>query len=122
MSDYQIKQNVMNLFQVGATLDFLINIKPTSTLPKHLLKEQTCVLRIAPSDNALVTNLGISATLTFKGTPFWCCVRWSDVLRVEAVETTLDKFVASGKLASQPTQPRRLKSGKVLPSYLRVVK
>lgn len=122
MSD-EVKQNITNLFKAGATLDFLIDIKPSSTLPKHLLKERTCVLRIAPSDkDLLVTNLGISVTLYFKGSPFWCCVHWSDVLRVDRTETTLDKFAATGKRASQPQQLRRLKSGKVLPNYLRVVK
>lgn len=122
MSNDQVKQNITALFKAGATLDFLIDIKPPITLPKHLLQERTCVLRLSPGDkDLLVTNLGISATLFFKGSPFWCCVRWSDVLRVDQVETTLDKFVASGKRASQPNL-RRLKSGKIVPSYLRVVK
>ncbi len=104
--------------EILKTSSMLVRFKPSDPavhLPDWLTKQKSLVLEFGyktpiPIKDLLVTSLGISGTLTFVGFgTFWCYVPWSAVTDIVARK-------------QQPASGRRLKSGKLIPSYLSVVK
>ena len=98
-------------------------------VPANLKKRDFVVLQVGynmpiPIPDLEVTSEGLSGTLAFKGVPFWCDIPWASVValvgdngRGQAYDTA---YVS--QMAAPVEPPKKTKSGKVIPPYLRVVK
>lgn len=112
-----MREQALEILKKGSMLVRFKPNDPAVRVPDWLAKQKSLALEFGyntpiPIKDLLVTSLGISGTLTFVGFgTFWCYVPWSAV--TDIVER---------KQQPAASPERRLKSGKLIPSYLSVVK
>lgn len=116
------------------TLDnsLFIHVKvntPGVLVPQSLQKKSYVVLQVGfdmpvPIPDLRVTEEGVSGTLSFRGVPFFCVVPWdavsaliNDKGRGQVYDTSYLNVIGQ-----EEEPPRKLKNGKSIPAYLRVVK
>jgi stringent starvation protein B len=98
-------------------------------VPSNLKKRDFVVLQVGynmpvPIPDLEIASEGVSGTLAFKGVPFWCDIPWASVVALigdNGKGRVYDTAYVT-HLAAPLEPPKKTKSGKVIPPYLRVVK